>query len=396
MTRVRLAAALAIAFAFVAAPAGAQSSGPSVSDPEYSVPVADLDAALDCDVFTHPDKEPVLLVHGTFTSGHEQWDWNYGILLRETGHDVCIVTYPDRGLGDMQISAEYVAYALRTIHQRSGSKVDMVGHSQGALMPRWAVKWWPSARAALDDFVLLAGPNHGVALTGGGSLPGGMPAVFWQFSPTSNFIRTLNAGDETPGSIDYTQIYSDQDELVRPVDPPTAALDLGVEGPNVVNILIQDLCPLRLVDHLSIGTTDVLTQRLVLDAIDRAGPTDAVRADIDEILCNLPDQYVVPETFSNLAAQVHRSLDGEFPESANVSEEPPLRDYAVASATMDQPTPASSTATPQDDPTEAAVSPPTGGGGALPATGRTIPILAAGIAIGVALLLRLGKSRLDD
>ena len=82
-------------------------------DPPYSVDVATLDAALDCDEFTHPDKEPVLLVHGTGTSGHEQWDWNYGILLRETGHDVCVVTYPDRGLGDQQISAEYIAQAIQ-------------------------------------------------------------------------------------------------------------------------------------------------------------------------------------------------------------------------------------------------------------------------------------------
>ena len=32
----------------------------------------------------------------------------------------------------------------------------------------------------------------------------------------------------------------------------------------------------------------------------------------------------------------------------------------------------------------------------LPVTGRAIPILGAGVAIGVALLLRLGRSKLDD
>lgn len=34
--------------------------------------------------------------------------------------------------------------------------------------------------------------------------------------------------------------------------------------------------------------------------------------------------------------------------------------------------------------------------GTLPATGRTIPLLAAGVAVGIALLLRAGRSRLDD
>lgn len=38
------------------------------ADPPYSVDTATLDAALDCDEFTHPDTEPVLLVHGTFTT----------------------------------------------------------------------------------------------------------------------------------------------------------------------------------------------------------------------------------------------------------------------------------------------------------------------------------------
>lgn len=391
MTRLRAAAVLAIVVALSTAPASAQTAG----DPEYSVPLADLEAALDCDEFTHRDKEPVLLVHGTFTNGHEQWDWNYAILLRETGHDVCIVTYPDRGSGDMQISAEYVAYAVKAIHQRSGSDVDMVGHSQGGLMPRWAIKWWPSVRAALDDVVLLAGPNHGIGMYGDGSLPAAMPAVFWQFSPNSNFIRALNAGDETPGTIDYTQIYSDHDELVRPVDPPTAALDLGEEGPNVVNIRTQDVCPFRVVDHASIGLTDVLTQRLVLDAIDHVGPTDVERAEVDEILCNLPDQYVVPGTFPNLAAQFQRSFSGGFPEWETVSEEPPLRDYAVATA-PDEPAPAAPTAPPQADGDTEAATARVPNRDALPATGRTIPILAVGIAIGVALLLRLGKSKLDD
>ena len=32
----------------------------------------------------------------------------------------------------------------------------------------------------------------------------------------------------------------------------------------------------------------------------------------------------------------------------------------------------------------------------LPATGRTIPFLAAGVAVGIALLLRAGRSKLDD
>ena len=41
------------------------------------------------------------------------------------------MTYPDRGLGDSQISAEYVVHALRRIRAESGRKVAVIGHSQG-------------------------------------------------------------------------------------------------------------------------------------------------------------------------------------------------------------------------------------------------------------------------
>ena len=64
------------------------------------------------------------------------------------GFDTCVVTYPDCGLGDMQVSVEYMVYALRRMHAATGRKVAaMIGHSQDGLTPRWAIKFWPSARA---------------------------------------------------------------------------------------------------------------------------------------------------------------------------------------------------------------------------------------------------------
>ena len=62
-------------------------------------------------------------------SGYEQYDWTYLPLLSARGYDVCTVTYPDRGLGDMQVSAEYVVHALRRMHEATGRKVAVVGFS---------------------------------------------------------------------------------------------------------------------------------------------------------------------------------------------------------------------------------------------------------------------------
>lgn len=141
----------------------------------------------DCPEFAHPEREPVLMVHGTFTAGHEQFDWNYLQVLPPMGYDVCVVTYPDRGLGDQQVSAEYVAHAILTMHEATGRQVDLVGHSQGASMPRWAVRFWPSARAAVDDFVGIAGPYHGTNASPAGSGSRPMPEALFQFPSDSRF-----------------------------------------------------------------------------------------------------------------------------------------------------------------------------------------------------------------
>jgi triacylglycerol lipase len=307
---------------------------PRADEPALETDPALLEAALVCTPFTHPDKPPVLLVHGTFTTGYEQYDWTYLPLLDERGFDVCAVTYPDRGLGDQQISAEYVVHALRTIHARSGRKVAMIGHSQGAAMPRWALKWWPSARDAVEDFVLQAGPNHGteVASPGGfgGSNPLGMPAAFYQFGTGSNFVAAVNRDDETPGAVSYTNLYTLFDELVQPAMPvPTAALDFGLDNPRVANILLQDVCAGRLVDHITIGTTDRLSFELTLDAISHPGPANLERAG-GSALCGLapiiPDQIVHSSAVTAMLAILPK--ESGPPALHLVSEEPPLKPYA--------------------------------------------------------------------
>src|SRR3546814_15286074 len=78
------------------------------AEPKLETDQATLDAALQCTPFEHPEQPPVLLVHGTFTSGFEQYDWTYLPLLANRGFDVCVVTYPDRGLGDMQVDRKSV------------------------------------------------------------------------------------------------------------------------------------------------------------------------------------------------------------------------------------------------------------------------------------------------
>jgi triacylglycerol lipase len=308
---------------------GAKSEFPN--EPALETEQAKLDAGLVCTPFTHPDKAPVLLVHGTFTTGYEQYDWTYLPLLAERGFDVCAVTYPDRGLGDQQISAEYVVNALRRIYAKTGRKVAMIGHSQGASMPRWALRWWPSARNSVEDFVLQAGPNHGLLLASQGANPLGQPAGTTQFSSSSKFVAAVNSVDETPGDISYTSLYTQFDELVQPVTPvPTAALDFGKNNPKVTNLLLQDLCPGRFVDHVTIGLSDRLTFDLTLDAISNPGPANIERAGGAAKLCGLvpivPDQTVYSGAVQAMLGILQK--ESGPPDFQLVSAEPPLKPYA--------------------------------------------------------------------
>ncbi len=315
------------------------------AEPKLETDPALLEAALDCTPFTNVDKPPVLLVHGTFTHGQEQYNWTYKPLLIARGFDVCTVTYPDRGFGDSQISAEYVVHALRRIHAESGRKVAVIGHSQGVAVPRWAIKWWPSAREAVDDFVMQAGPNHGgdpLALytlmgtiipgAGAGSIPLPLPESLHQLSGNSNFIQATNAGDETPGDISYTAIYTLFDELVQPVHPvPTAAVDFGLDNPNVANILIQDVCPGRIVDHVTIGLTDRVSFELALDAITHPGPANVERAG-GAALCGLlpivPDQILPPDFLVRILGLLPIEIANGLPGLHLALQEPPLKPYA--------------------------------------------------------------------
>ena len=320
----------------------------ATEDPPFSIdPEQAREDAVDCVAVEGAggDVDAVVLVHGTTTRGHEQYAWNYELRLAEEGIPYCVVTYPERGFGDMQVSAEHVVVAVHEAAKISPSgAVDLVGHSQGATMPRWAVKYWPSVQSLVDDFVLHAGPNHGTWAADDPLAPtligtpleaiGARPPVLWQFRTDSDFNRYLNHGDETPGGIDYTSIYAHTDELVQPSGtngPATAALHVD-DPAKVVNINVQDVCPGRVVEHLSLGTTDRFVMELTIAALRAPGPADV--GSVDTTLCSLPDQYVTPATLPALLGAGGQTsfTDGSawLDPSQYVTEEPAIRDYAVA------------------------------------------------------------------
>jgi triacylglycerol lipase len=341
MQRVVLRRALSIAAALAAAGAAA---GAARADPRITVPAGALRASLQCPArFTHRHHNPVLLVHGTGLNADESWAWNYELALPPSGFDWCAVTLPDRELGDIQVSAEYVVWAVERMHALTHRKVDIITHSQGGMEGRWALRWWSRVRADTADLIDLASPNHGIyaadACADSGSRvpparrPGSLngaaressgcwPAV-WQMASGSHFLKALNSVSETPGKVDYTQIYSQTDELVE----PSSTVPLK-GGANTANIAIQSICPGRVVHHAGL-LSDAVVWALVLDAMTHQGPADPGR--VDRSVClqtNMP--YVTETGVLSGNAFLYSRAAIAFYQHPGVRAEPPLKPYARA------------------------------------------------------------------
>lgn len=298
--------------------AASGSPAPAPAGPALTVNQADLAAALHCPDAFDSGRNPVLLVHGTGANSTIAFGAALLPLLQQRGEDVCTVDLPDHAWQDIQISTEYVVYAARTIAQRSGRHLAVLGHSQGVAEINWAIKWWPEVEAVVDESIGLSGGYHGVDVDDNICAPHLCPPAAYQFDPTSNFMHALDAGDETPGHADYTSIYSLTDTTVI---PPSQVIEGGA------NIAVQDLCPGRQVGH-SDTLDDAVSVALVFDALDHAGPADPRR--IDPAVCAQGMAPGVDTQQENDNKKVIGPLlyAATLPEAGLVTSEPPLAPYA--------------------------------------------------------------------
>ncbi|MGH8998701.1 MAG: esterase/lipase family protein [Acidimicrobiia bacterium] len=317
-----LAAVLAVspATANPAAQAQARPPGPPLRED----PVA-LETALSCpDGLGHPEHSVVLLVHGTATTAAESWPAGFGEVLPAAGFDWCMVQLPGRALVDIQTSTEYVVAAVRSLHERTGRKVSLVGHSQGADQVRWAVRWWGDVRAAVDDLVTIAGANRPIPWTKAALCNPDCAPPFWQFSTGSAFLQVLNR-DPVPEGPSYTTVRSLTDPLIQPAVPEDTAV-ATIDG--ATNVLVQDLCPGRAVDHVS-AIFDAAVISLVLDAFEHPGPTEPAR--FDRAACTRPTpEEVDPAVAAVATATLYANAFAAIAAGPRTDAEPPLRDYAQA------------------------------------------------------------------
>ncbi|MGC5040877.1 MULTISPECIES: esterase/lipase family protein [unclassified Streptomyces] len=236
----------------------------------------------------HP--RPVVLVHGTLGNSVDNW-LGLAPYLTVRGYCVFSLDYGQlegvpffHGLGPVEKSAAQLRdHVDRVLAATGAAEADLVGHSQGGMMPRWYLRFLGGA-AKVNALVGIAPSNHGTDLNGfthllpyfpgaAGLLSRNTPALADQVAG-SDFLTKLNAGGDTVPGVRYTVIATRYDEVVTPWRSQY------LSGPDVRNVLLQDLCPLDLSEHVAVGLFDRIAFHEVANALDpaRATPTTCASA----------------------------------------------------------------------------------------------------------------------
>ena len=227
---------------------------------------------------------PVVLVHGTYANMNDNWQAASPILANH-GYCVFALNYGGgspaddvQGTGEIAASANQLAsFVDRVLTATGAAKVDIVGHSQGGMMPRYYINNLGGA-SKVDKLVALAPSNYGTTLDGlttlghdlgllapvNTVLSAGCAACVEQ-EIGSSFLNALNARPTVAG-VAYTVIATTGDEVITPYT--NAFLP---QAPNVTNITVQNQCAMDQSDHLEIAN-DPVAMADVLNALDPAQP----------------------------------------------------------------------------------------------------------------------------
>jgi triacylglycerol esterase/lipase EstA (alpha/beta hydrolase family) len=221
---------------------------------------------------------PVVLIHGL--EGNEYNGFaNIGPSLANAGYCVYALNYGgtgafDGGTADIPTSAAQIDTFVQGVLAATGaSKVDLLGHSEGALMAEYLPKVFPDLAGKVAKVVALAPMTHGTTLYGAYTLLslGLRPIVAalcvacTQFEPGTGPIVTLNTGPIVQPGVAYTTIISKFDEAVTPYT------NAAINEPGATNLVVQNSCPFDPVGHTGLAYNSGVLD-MIYTALDPAHP----------------------------------------------------------------------------------------------------------------------------
>ncbi|AZQ74977.1 alpha/beta fold hydrolase [Streptomyces luteoverticillatus] len=230
----------------------------------------------------HPN--PVVLLHGTWANQLDTW-FVLAPELAAQGYCVYSLDYGKlpympglNGQGPLVKSAgEVSAFVDKVLTSTGTKKVDIVGHSEGGgPLPRYYLNFMNGA-SKVDKLIGLAPDNHGATASGLGTLARKVPGVSQVLSLSvpgvedqivgSEFMKKLNSKPDTVPGVKYTVISTKYDEIATPYKSQQ------LSGPNVRNVVVQDLCKLDVSEHIALGLVDRIAFHEVKNALDPAHAT---------------------------------------------------------------------------------------------------------------------------
>jgi pimeloyl-ACP methyl ester carboxylesterase len=224
---------------------------------------------------------PVVLVHATFADEGSNWV-TLAPLLANAGYCVYAFNYGETilsglfgnvdALGHITQSAEELkTFVNKVISQTKASRVDLVGHSQGGMMPNYYLKYLGGA-SKVNTFIGLAPSNHGTTLDGITELIKnfpfatlvantfieaiGAPSLAEQEVGSAFEKKTFEGGDTVAGPR-YVVIETTHDEVVTPYT------NAFLSGSNVTNITTQSQCPKDPVAHIGMFEDSPVMQNVL-------------------------------------------------------------------------------------------------------------------------------------
>lgn len=240
--------------------------------PSYTIPQGNLSMDFKCYRGENHRKRWILFIPGSTEEVHELYSWNWIRIMKEKQWSYCTLQLPEKGLGDLQIAAEYIVYAVRSIYRRSmkekekglreKTRINIIGHSVGGTIPRFSLRFWPDIRKMIYHLIAFGATHHGTILADAVCSLTSCPTAVIQQRINSSFLCALNSYQETFPRIKYTNILSKFDEIVRPIESSE------LKGQNVNNVYIQDYCPMRIFsEHLGAGLYDYCGYYLTMKAL---------------------------------------------------------------------------------------------------------------------------------
>lgn len=243
----------------------------------------------------HP--RPVVLVHGTWANMVTTWE-TLSPALKAEGYCVFALNYGTRDLRTGQnlldmVGGNTISRSAKTLAEfvskvraaTDGRQVDLVGHSQGALVAREYLKSAGGSdatrpeRNAVHTLVSLAGTNQGTSFSINQQIGAiaemlGIPVItlasatvgpsYVEQMSGSPFLRQLNAGGDTRPGVNYVAVATKNDTMVTP--PENAFLN-PARGSEARNVWVQEGCESAKVDHMQV-TSSPRAMWLTLDALD--------------------------------------------------------------------------------------------------------------------------------